>query len=131
MNLSQIPYGFLFVYNIRLAAGMQERLPGGRVIDSLFGHAHSFEKLFYHPFHSIEIPFPVHTEGELHSLIRKLCEGELVGQIDIPQFVKPYVFVSSIIIGGKGSKHSIKGNGSHNGKVLSQRIGNHNRFPKG
>ena len=113
MYLSQVAKDNSVIYDVCLSARMQERLACLRIIFFLSCHADCIKEFLYNTLHRKEITVSVHTECHLHSFIRKLCQRQLLCDINVCHFKQLYVFISSVVICCKTCQHTIQGCCSH------------------
>ena len=76
MYLAQEAYYCAVIQDVGLSSGMKVRMLCTRIIMGLFMHSGLFKEFFHHALHGKEIAVPVHSQGELHTLVRKLCERQ-------------------------------------------------------
>ena len=98
MNFTKIADLFSVIHDLRLPAGMQERLVCLRVIFHLIQHADAVKELFNHALHAVEIAFAVESQRQLHSFIRKFRQRKFLCNIYISHLIQTDILVSSVIV---------------------------------
>ena len=122
MNLSKVSHNSAFIDHVGLSSRMKERLLACRIIFHFLLHADLFKEFLANTLHVKEITVSVHSKCEHGSLIRQFCKRQSLWQINISKLVQANVFVSSVVVGCKGRKHSVQGAGTHDAVVLTKRI---------
>ena len=107
MHFTQISQHTAFINHIRLSARMQEIPAGVGIIGELPAQADAVEKFFHNTLHRKEIPVAVHAERELHSFVRQFRQRQSFRQINITKLIKPYIFISSVIIRRQAGQHTV------------------------
>ena len=98
---------------------MEEGLACLGIVNLLFVKADFIKKFLNHTLHGVEISLPVHPQGELHPLIRKLCQRKLLCHINISQLIETDIFISPIVVGCQRGQHPVQGGSPHNAEILS------------
>ena len=107
MHLAQEAYHCAVIQDVGLSSGMKIRMLCTGVIMRLFMHSCLLKELFHHALHGKEIAVPVHSQGKLHALVRKLCQRQGLGTVHIGQLVQAHILVAAVVIGGQGGEHAV------------------------
>ena len=99
VHLAQEAYHSAVIQDVGLSSGMKVGMLCAGIIMGLFMHSGLFKEFFHHALHGEEIAVPVHSQGELHTLVRKLCERQRLGTVHIGQLVQAHVLVTAVIVG--------------------------------
>ena len=123
MYFTQIAQNLTAVNDVGLTSRVKEVFAGLRVVFLLILHADAFQEFFNDALHGVEVSVPVEAQRKLHSLFRQRGYRHAFRQVYIAQLIELDVLVSSIIIGCQRGEDAVEGNGSHDGEILSQRVG--------
>ena len=86
---------------------MQEGFSCFRIIALLLGEPSLLKELLHNAFHAEEIALTIHTESELHPLLRQFCKGQGLGKVNISKLIESYVFISAVVVCGQGCEHTV------------------------
>ena len=107
VNLAQVADHSSIVNDVGLASRVQEGFSCLGVIDFFLGEACLLQELLHNALHAEEVSLPVHAEGKLHSLLGQLCQGQSLGKVNISKLVKPYIFISAVVVCSQGREHAV------------------------
>ena len=71
-------------------------------------HTDAVEELLDHSLHCEEISVTVEAKCKLHPLIGILGKWQALRQINICHLIESGILISSVIVGSKRSKHTVK-----------------------
>ena len=109
---------------------MKEWFSAVWIVGNLFLHSDLLEELLAYTLHIEEIAVSVHSKCKHGTLIRKLCNRKGLRKIDISKLVKTNIFITSVIVCGKGCQHTVQCACTHDTVVLSKRIADGDDFTK-
>ena len=109
---------------------MKEWLLAVRIVGNFFLHSDLLEELLAYTLHIEEIAVSIHSKCKHSTLIRKLCDRKGLRKINISKFVETNIFVTSVVVCGKGCQHTVQCACTHDAVVLSKRITDGDDFSK-
>ena len=123
VNLTEVTDHLTIINDVRTSARVQERLlTAGCIIVVAAREAELVEDHLHIALHREEVALSDLTEGQGHTLVRKLRERQCLRDVDGRHLIETCITVTTIVVRAQRGQHTVHAGRTHHREVLTERV---------